>query len=117
MKTSYLAFLLLIMHGCNEKHSNERQVGSSAVRKLIDLPGAESRPSFSPDGKRMLFYSDTDGPNNIYITELEEVMPISIAPPENRNSFAMWSPDGKHITYTSSIDGNQKINMYSVDSG
>ena len=47
-------------------------VKTKAVTRITDWPGSdETSPVVSPDGKKLLFISDRNGINNIYVWELE----------------------------------------------
>jgi Tol biopolymer transport system component len=47
-------------------------VESKAIRRITDFPRSdESSPAVSPDGKKLLYISDRNGINNIYIRDLE----------------------------------------------
>jgi Tol biopolymer transport system component len=63
---------------CSDIYSID--IESGKIERLTDTPGAnESSPIASPDGKKMLFISDRNGINNIYIMDLDtkETHPIT----------------------------------------
>jgi len=47
-------------------------MNTSKLEKLPDTGGDEKDPSFSPDGKRILFTGDESGTYNLYVYDLEE---------------------------------------------
>lgn len=78
------------------------QSHDSRIRRyVIASQGVDNnRPAWSPDGKRIAFYSDTDGPLNIFwqssdgsgTTERLTTSPTINAP-------ISFSPDGKFLAY------------------
>jgi len=73
---------------------------SRRVRRLIDGPGNNSYPSWSPDGKSVVFTSDRDGQSEIYIADWEGNNQRRLTRSQNSDN-ASWSPDGKKIVYYS----------------
>ena len=72
----------------------------TGLRKLTDDPHRDRGPAWSPDGKRIAFYSNRDGgkyeiwvinPDGSGLTELTRT--------SGRGWFPYWSPDGKQISY------------------
>jgi dipeptidyl aminopeptidase/acylaminoacyl peptidase len=63
------------------------------------MPGIESHPRFSPDGKFLAFTSEGQSDYNIdvYIKLVNqgEVLRITTNPAEDTNP--VWSPDGRHL--------------------
>ena len=70
------------------------------LRRLTSDPGIDGGPVWSPDGRRLAFYSRRNGPMNLYVRSAaaggdDEHL---LASSEN-NAPTDWSPDGKFILF------------------
>ncbi len=66
------------------------------------------RPTaWSPNGMQILFQSDRDGDNEIYVMNVDgtRVTQLTDDPASDEGDFAGWSPDGKRIVFSSRRDG------------
>jgi hypothetical protein len=99
-----------------------------ATREVMQLTsgGSDTRPSWSPDGTRVLFgraTSDTSGDGYITVSDAADIYELDIASNEETNltntsgfndfNFA-WSPDGQGIVYASTrrdTNGDGSINL------
>jgi len=112
MKTVAIASILVIcsLGVIAQERFNTRQVTSN--------PSREGFPSFSPDGKRMIFQrtdlNDSTGQNGIWEILLDN-------PSEEKQLFRgiaehpKWSPDGRYIVFDA--DTGQSIKMIPIDGG
>jgi Tol biopolymer transport system component len=70
-----------------------------ATRMTLD-PGDETNAIWSPDGTRLAFYSDRDGPGDLYVMRADqpgsEERLLASADPKFPQS---WSPDGRFLIY------------------
>jgi Tol biopolymer transport system component len=83
---------------------------NGTVTTLFSNIGYVVNPSYSPDGKKILwsnlytiFVMDKDGRNKVELTD------------NQFNSSPVWSPDGTKIAFQSSRDGNTEIYVMESD--
>ena len=75
-------------------------VGTRQVRQLTSETTVEDYPRLSPDGERLLFYSDRTGAEEVWMMQLatRELTRVS----RNGGTQNTWSPDGRHVAYGTS---------------
>jgi TolB protein len=74
-------------------------------------------PSFSPDGKKIVFASRRHGSPQIYVKDLTSRAVRRLTFKGNHNTSPSWSPDGKRIAYVGIEDNQINIFVISIDSG
>jgi tricorn protease len=86
------------------------------VRNLTRSPGVADRdPAWSPDGKRLAWFSDESGEYALVVRDqggLGKVETVGLGEPPSFYYAPRWSPDGKKIAY---ID--KRLNVWYVDLG
>jgi len=84
------------------------------IRNLTGTPGvAERYPAWSPDGKRIAYFSDESGEYALHIRDqsgLGAVEKIDLGNPPSFYYEPVWSPDGKKIAYT-----DARLNLWYLD--
>ncbi|MCL1592985.1 MAG: serine/threonine-protein kinase [Actinomycetia bacterium] len=82
-------------------------VRRKVASRLTFSEGNDTHPVWSPDGNRIAFHSNRDGPGNIYSRsadgrgEAELLFSSDI-----RDEPWGWSPDGKYLTFNHSVSRN-----------
>ena len=77
-------------------------------RKLTNNRHGDWFPSWSPDGKRIAFVSDRDGPFNpeIYVMDADGGNPQNLTNSPRYDRDPSWSPDGKRIVFSARREGH-----------
>jgi TolB protein len=88
--------------------------GQGLVRLTKDQAEADE-PSWSPDGKRLMFRTHVGGESRLQWLDAVslEVKPFSV--PLQRDRNAVWSPDGKRLAFTSDRGGNADVFVMEQD--
>mgnify|MGYP002395726546 CR=1 FL=1 len=90
--------------------------GGKARTVTTGLP-YDVHPRFSPDGKSLVFISDSSGADNIWTMELATEKRKQITKDKNQNYFsADWSADGDYIV-GSKGRRNAKLHLYHKEGG
>jgi dipeptidyl aminopeptidase/acylaminoacyl peptidase len=72
-------------------------------------------PTFSPDGKRMIFESVTDGKEQLYAMDMATLNSVQLTRGPNGHEDPAWSPNGKNVALVSDEGGVQVIYMMNPD--
>ena len=93
------------------------QIHSQDARavRLTQAPAQDGNPSWSPDGKRIVFESNRDGNYEIYVigADGENLKQVTNRP--GANVSPVWSPDGSSITYFAFLDGTAEMHVMNPD--
>ncbi|HLO97685.1 MAG TPA: S41 family peptidase, partial [Fimbriimonas sp.] len=91
-------------------------VGSGEVRLWKSQPGTRLRmPLTSPDGKKVSYFSDELGNENLYVANADGSMPKALTNSLNgRLVNQYWSPDGKWIALN---DSEMRFRLINVETG
>jgi len=80
---------------------------ATAVTKGIAY---DNHPSFSPDGKRILFISDRGGAENLWYIDIAKKDTVALTEENNQNfPGATYTPDGNYIVYSK---GRRNTKLY-----
>ena len=83
--------------------------------RLTDHDGLDWFPSWSPDGRRLVFVSERDGNNEIYVMDVDGQNQTRLTDHDGLDWFPSWSPDGSRLAFVSIRDGDFEIYVMDVD--
>lgn len=95
-------------------------VGTGEVRPILppSAPRPATRPSWSPDGKRLVFHAGLGDAREIYVMELISGSVRRLTANGAVDAAPEWSPDGGRIVFHSRRDGGKReLYMMTVDGG
>ena len=84
---------------------------SGQITPLAPHPALDYDPTFSPDGRWVVFTSERRGNPDLWALDLDEKEPnpILLTPADSMQDAAAFSPDGAHIAFVDTRDGNAEI--------
>lgn len=78
-------------------------------------PPSDGSPSWSPDGTKIVFYSERDGNSEIYVMGADGSNPTRLTYTAASEGYPNFSPDGKKISFDTDRDGNFEIYVMNAD--
>jgi Tol biopolymer transport system component len=88
----------------------EQFIASSSFRDVF--------PQYSPDGRRIAFYSNRTGLNQIWTCNSDGTQPVQLTLMTGTTTGTpRWSPDGKWISFDSNSRGNWQIYVVAAGGG
>ena len=71
--------------------------GGEATR-ITSGQAYDMQPAFSPDGKKLVFISDRNGSENVWVANADGTKPRAITSTERENYMSpTWAPDGEYV--------------------
>ena len=83
--------------------------------KKITKSGMNTDPDFSPDGKHLVFVSDVDGDEDIYLYSIEDGHVEKLTDNTAQDFSPSFSPDGSDIVFISNMHDTFKWEIYKIN--
>jgi Tol biopolymer transport system component/DNA-binding winged helix-turn-helix (wHTH) protein len=103
------------------RNANIWRIDSSGAAKpetFIVSTKREVHPQYSPDGQRIVFYSNRSGSTQIWVCEADGSKPVMITNlPNGIVGSPRWSPDGRTVVFDSNITGRFQIYTVGAEGG
>jgi Tol biopolymer transport system component len=64
----------------------------TGLRKLVDAPGYNENPTWSPDGKMIVFWSDRSGNREIYAIRIDGTGLVQLTDDPGEDENPSWAP-------------------------
>ena len=90
-------------------------IDGSSPRVVADGAGIDGSPTFSPDGRWLLFESARDSFRELYKLPLAGGDPVRLTNNPQGNFDGAWSPDGSRIAFASSRHGQLDLFVMGAD--
>lgn len=85
------------------------RLDGSGLRRVTEGPEADTAPSWSPDGRRLVFWSHLAGTSRLTVVDVDgrnrRELPVATQPDGPHRVFPpAWSPDGRWVLFESNRD-------------
>jgi Tol biopolymer transport system component len=90
------------------------------AKPLMSGMAYDSQPRFAPDGKRLVFISDRDGADNVWIADADGSHAYALTKDRRTDWISPeWTPDGRFILVErgSDVFGGRELWMYDTNGG
>lgn len=89
----------------------------SGQRALTDGSANDQVANWSPDGQQIVFFSDRNGNNDIFIMDANGDNIRQLTNHSGDDIVACWFPDGNRISFCSNRDGSYDVYILTLASG
>ena len=90
-------------------------LNGSFVQQITSHESNDYEPVFSPDGNSIVFTSERDGNQEVYLFDLESKNLINLTKNNGDDWNPRFYPDGRKIIFQSTRDGNWEIYMMNLN--
>jgi serine/threonine protein kinase len=98
---------------------DRKRHGQPGLEKLASSSFREVFPHYSPDGKRLVFYSNRSGSVQIWTSNADgsQAEQLTSMDPLATTGSPRWSPDGQYISFDSNAGGRYQSYVIKADGG
>jgi Tol biopolymer transport system component len=82
-------------------------IQGNQLKNLTQSPGIDEVGSWSPDGSKIVFFSNRDGNGEIYVMGSNGRKQVNLTNHPALDAAPTWSPDGTKIAFHSNREGDQ----------
>ena len=93
----------------------EMDLRTRQSRRLTQSGAIDTGPSYSPDGRQIVFESDREGSQQLYVMNSDGSAVRRLSGTEGRYSTPVWSPRGDYIAFTKQMSGGFLIGVMKPD--
>jgi TolB protein len=93
----------------------EMDLRSRQTRQLTRTAGIDTGPCYAPNGRQIVFESDREGTQQLYVMGADGADVRRISFNEGRYSTPVWSPRGDYIAFTKQLSGQFLIGVMKPD--
>jgi dipeptidyl aminopeptidase/acylaminoacyl peptidase len=83
------------------------------IQQYLNIKSASS-PSFSADGKRLIYLTNVSGTSQVWAIELPNGAPRQLTKYDDNISFARFSPTRDEIVFGKAVGGNENTQFYAM---
>jgi Tol biopolymer transport system component/DNA-binding winged helix-turn-helix (wHTH) protein len=113
-----------LAYSVGTRNSTMRQLDLSAEgaktepERLLASTRRDASPEYSPDGRRIAFYSNRSGVFQIWVCEADGSKAAAITSMKRGNTAGpKWSPDGRTLAFDSNVTGIYQVYTVGADGG
>ena len=82
-------------------------IEGNQLKNLTQSPGIDEVGSWSPDGSKIVFFSNRDGNGEIYVMDANGGNQVNVTNHPALDAAPTWSPDGSRIAFHSNREDDQ----------
>lgn len=84
------------------------------IQQYLSIKSAGG-PSFSPDGKRLAYTTNTTGTSQVWVIDLPDGKPIQLTDYEDNVGFVRWLSDGSGLIFGKARGGDENTQFFFVN--